>query len=92
MIFDAGASRHLWGTGDISVINHPNRNKSAAETVIDISIAKKVLEVVDAGLSSGVGNPIPGQMCVEAAVCYALGLPHGDDPACVSRALYFPRT
>lgn len=69
------------------MINHPNRNKSAAETVIDISIAKKVLEVVDAGLSSGVGNPIPGQMCVEAAVCYALGLPHGDDPACVSRAL-----
>ena len=26
-------------------------------------------------------------MCVEAAVCYALGLPHGDDPGCVSPAL-----
>jgi len=26
-------------------------------------------------------------MCVEAAVCFAMGLPHGDDPACVSRAL-----
>ena len=49
--------------------------------------ARKVLEVVDAGLVSGVGNPIPGQMCVEAAVCYALGLPHGDDPKCVSPAL-----
>lgn len=23
-------------------------------------------------------------MCVEAAVCYALGLPHGDEPGCVS--------
>ena len=49
--------------------------------------AKKVLEVVDAGLVNGLGRPKPGQMCVEAAVCFALGLPHGDDPACVSRAL-----
>jgi hypothetical protein len=51
------------------------------------AIARKVLEVVDAGLSEGVGNPIPGQMCVEAAVCFALGLPHGDDPKCVSAAV-----
>src|ERR1700722_18874196 len=49
--------------------------------------ARKVLKVVDAGLVNGVGRPIPGQMCVEAAVCYALGLPHGDDPKCVSPAL-----
>ena len=47
----------------------------------------KVLATVDAGLVKGVGQPIPGQMCVEAAVCYALGLPHGDDPQCVSAAL-----
>src|SRR5262249_36589829 len=45
------------------------------------------LTVVDAGLVSGVGQPIPGKMCVEAAVCFALGLPHGDEPACVSSAL-----
>src|ERR1700750_875710 len=51
------------------------------------TVARKVLEVVDAGLVKGVGNPKPGQMCVEAAVCYALDLPHGDDPQCVSRAL-----
>src|SRR5208337_1050523 len=50
-------------------------------------VAKRVIEVVDAGLASGVGFPIPGQMCVEAAVCYALGLPHGDDPGCVAPAL-----
>ena len=56
-------------------------------TEITIEIARKVLTVVDAGLVNGVGYPIPGQMCVEAAVCYALDLPHGDDPACVSRAL-----
>ena len=50
-------------------------------------VAAKVLATVDAGLCSGVGVAEPGKMCVEAAVCYALGLPHGDDPACVSRAL-----
>jgi hypothetical protein len=50
-------------------------------------IAAKVLSVVDAGLVHGVGVPEPGKMCVEAAVCFALGLPHGDDPQCVSRAV-----
>jgi hypothetical protein len=54
---------------------------------INAEIVQKILGLVDQGLVSGVGNPIPGQMCVEAAVCFALGLPHGDDPACVSRAL-----
>ena len=54
---------------------------------IDIEVARKVLETVDAGLVKGVGKPIPGQMCVEAAVCYAMGLPHGDDPACVAPML-----
>jgi hypothetical protein len=54
---------------------------------ISESIARKVLKVVDAGLSGGLGSPTPGNMCVEAAVCYALGLPHGDDPQCVSHAL-----
>jgi hypothetical protein len=51
------------------------------------AIAKKVVETVDAGLVGGLGQPVPGQMCVEAAVCYALGLPHGDDPKCVAYSL-----
>src|SRR5690242_2169860 len=50
-------------------------------------IAAKVLATVDAGLVNGVGKPVPGQMCVEAAVCFALGLPHGDEPPCVAPAL-----
>jgi hypothetical protein len=50
-------------------------------------MAARVLEVVDRGLVSGVGNPVPGQMCVEAAVCYALGEPHGDKPTCVGSAV-----
>ena len=56
-------------------------------TIITREIAAKVLEVVDCGLVKGVGRPEPGAMCVEAAVCYAMGMPHGDDPSCVSRAL-----
>ena len=59
----------------------------ANEIKIDRELAKKVLSIVDAGLSSGLGKQKPGEMCVEAAVCYALGLPHGDDPKCVSPAL-----
>lgn len=51
------------------------------------TIARKVLDTVDAGLVKGVGVARPGRMCVEAAVCYALGLPHGDNPGCVSRAV-----
>jgi len=50
-------------------------------------IAVKVLETVDAGLVKGMGSPIPGSMCVEAAVCFAMGLPHSDEPTCVSFAI-----
>ena len=48
---------------------------------------KKLIKTIDVGLVSGLGNPTPGSMCVEAAVCYALGLPHGDDPGCVDAAV-----
>lgn len=48
---------------------------------------KRLISTVDAGLCRGLGDPSPGNMCVEAAVCYALGLPHSDDPGCVSPAL-----
>src|SRR5689334_17575355 len=60
---------------------------SESMTEITHEIAAKVLKTVDAGLVVGVGKPTPGQMCVEAAVCYALGLPHGDDPGSVSPSL-----
>jgi len=57
--------------------------------VIEITreIATKVRDLVDVGLVSGMGEPEAGKMCVEAAVCFALGLPHGDDPKCVSEPL-----
>jgi hypothetical protein len=65
------------------------RTKAEVKSQIEITreIAEKVRDTVDAGLVSGMGNPVPGQMCVEAAVCYAMGLPHSDEPACVAPAL-----
>ena len=47
------------------------------------TIARKVLRIVDKGLVKGLGDPEPGKMCVEAAVNYAMGFPHGDQPKCV---------
>ncbi|CAM6053525.1 unnamed protein product [Sphagnum tenellum] len=38
------------------------------------------------GLCSGVGHR-DGQMCIEAAICAALDLPHGDAPTCVAHAV-----
>jgi len=43
----------------------------------------KIHTLLDAGLVIGVGNPKPGEACVEAVICMALGLPHGDNPKCV---------
>ena len=63
------------------------RTAREMDTEITETVARKVLETVDAGLVKGIGRQEAGSMCVEAAVCYALGLPHGDNPACVSRAL-----
>lgn len=50
-------------------------------------IAQNVLTTIDAGLVCGVGIPVPGRMCVEAAVCYAMCLPPGDQPFCVASSL-----
>jgi hypothetical protein len=47
----------------------------------------KIHALLNQGLVKGLGQPEPGKMCVEAAINYALGRPHGDDPGCVSPAL-----
>jgi hypothetical protein len=56
-------------------------------SAVSETLARKVLAVVDQGLSWGLGDPEPGKMCVEAAVCYAMGLPHSDRPTCVGEAV-----
>jgi hypothetical protein len=55
---------------------------------INEALAKRILEVIDVGLDHDIGDePVPGKICAEAAVCYALGQPHGDDPVCVAPSL-----
>lgn len=48
-----------------------------------LETATRLADIVSKGLTSGLGNAVPGQMCIEAAVCLALGEPHGDTPSCV---------
>lgn len=50
-------------------------------------LAEKVLATIDLGLGFGLGGSEPGDLCVEAAVCHALGLPPGDDPGGVLEPL-----
>lgn len=40
--------------------------------------ARKAASVIGVGLTSGLGKAVPGQMCVEAAMRFALGMKHGD--------------
>jgi len=47
----------------------------------------KINELLSYGLVQGLGNPVPGKMCVEAVICNALGLEHSDDPKCVMESL-----
>ena len=49
-------------------------------------VIKKFDTVLARGLCIGVGTR-DGQMCIEAAICYALDLPHGDNPECVDPAV-----
>jgi len=44
---------------------------------------QKFDRILKKGLSQGLGKR-GGRVCVEAAICQVLGLPHGDDPGCVA--------
>ncbi len=55
--------------------------------VINVNSVEKLLSVIDKGLCEGMGQPKPGQMCVEAAVCYAFDQEHSDRPTCVPKWL-----
>lgn len=61
--------------------------KRKPKVKIDLKLARHVLKLVDKGLTHGMGVPKPGKMCVEAAVAYALGEDHTDEPSCVDRGL-----
>jgi hypothetical protein len=46
---------------------------------------RKLIDIINAGLVSGLGTPRPGSLCVEAAICLAVGEPHSDRPSCVAQ-------
>lgn len=58
------------------------------ETTFDLNTfdVQKFDEILARGLSHGRGDP-NGQMCIEAAICNVLGMPHDDDPKCVPSAV-----
>ena len=53
---------------------------------ITTELVGKIDSILARGLCSGVGSR-DGQMCIEAAICCALNLPHGDDPKCVAESV-----
>jgi len=58
--------------------------------MMQINYTKDIVGKFDAilarGLCAGVGSR-DGQMCVEAAICAVLNMPHGDNPTCVTPAV-----
>lgn len=52
-------------------------------TIDYVAVIRKFDRILARGLSRGLGDR-DGQMCIEAALSAALGLPHGDHPACVA--------
>lgn len=55
-------------------------------SIITPEVITRFDSVLARGLCIGLGTS-DGQMCIEAAVCYALNLPHGDNPSCVTPAI-----
>jgi hypothetical protein len=53
-------------------------------TTITPAMRDQVATVISAGLVKGLGEARPGALCLEAAICLALGEPHGDKPSCVA--------
>ena len=71
------------------VVFGENLNLTQAGDMMEVTEqhVRKILELADHGIAHGLGEPVPGKMCVEALVCFALGLPHGDSPPCVGSAV-----
>lgn len=48
---------------------------------------QKILSLIDKGLTSGLGENKPGQMCIEAVICHVLEGRQSDRPQCVAPVL-----
>jgi len=49
-----------------------------------MDITQKLTEIISHGLVKGLGNPVPGELCLGAAICLAYGEPHSARPSCVA--------
>lgn len=76
-----------FSTSAFSAPSVQNESSSDIFNSITEDTIKTLLTAIDSGLSHGLGISAPGKMCVEAAVCFALGLPHNDNPICVGEAV-----
>jgi hypothetical protein len=54
---------------------------------INLNFCKKLLNVIGKGLVGSLGDPQPGEMCVEAAVAYVANEDHNDHPVCVDESI-----
>src|ERR1700688_4632734 len=60
-------------------------NKPSIE--ITPELVNKINSLLVKGLTKGLGQPQEGQMCVEALICFSMGLPHSDNPPCVGKSV-----
>lgn len=51
------------------------------------TIIKSLLNLIDRGLCYGLGNGVPGAVCIEAAVCMTFENRNDDNPKCVAPIL-----
>lgn len=68
-------------------MNKRDVRRSTSNMQITEQHVTKILHLLSFGLTKGLGKQEPGQMCVEAAICAAMGLPHSDDPPCIGSAV-----
>ena len=61
------------------------KDDAAVFNVHDFNVAE-FDRILAKGLSKGMGDR-DSQVCIEAAICQVLQLPHGDDPGCVTNAV-----
>jgi len=63
-------------------------NSKVTQNLVD-----KIHSLLDKGLVSGIGIAVPGNMCIEAVISFALGEPHDGSPSCVGSLIgEFSRT
>lgn len=49
-------------------------------------VRKRLIQIGKKGIAFGLSDgPVPGELCIQAAICAAMGEKHGDEPTCVEQ-------